>query len=269
MPLRIGCCTNMIAGGADKTGAEHIGLLAELGYDYVELPIADIMALDEQRFLQIAQMVKDSAIACECCNNFFPVTMRLTGPEADFDAAMDYVRRAAARAGALGAKIIVFGSGPAKKVPEGFPKEEAFHQLARLLSELSPVAAEYGITLAIEPLRLEECNIITSFREGCDLSDAVNRENVKVLVDYFHLSGVKEDPAHIASLGEGRLVHVHFARPEGRRFPADIGENAGYQPFIRALQSAHYQGRVSIEAYAGDIREEAAAGLRFMRAHFV
>jgi len=45
--MKIGCCTNMHAAGTDGTSAEHIGLFAELGYDYVELPMAEIMELDE------------------------------------------------------------------------------------------------------------------------------------------------------------------------------------------------------------------------------
>ena len=37
--MKIGCCLNMVAEGPDGTGIEHIEKLAELGYDYVELPM--------------------------------------------------------------------------------------------------------------------------------------------------------------------------------------------------------------------------------------
>ena len=40
----------MVAGGPDGTGIEHIEKLAQLGYDYVELPTAQMMDLDEEAF---------------------------------------------------------------------------------------------------------------------------------------------------------------------------------------------------------------------------
>jgi sugar phosphate isomerase/epimerase len=255
----------MNAVGADKTGAEHIGLLADLGYDYVELPMAEIMALDEPTFLQIIEMLGSAGIPCEACNNFFPRHMRLTGPDVDHDAIMDYVARAVQRASRLGAKIIVFGSGPAKMSPPGFSITAAHQQLVAFLSEAAPIAAGAGITLAIEPLRREECNLINTFNEGCSLADAVGADNIKVLVDFFHSSSESEDPRHIAVLGAGRLAHVHFAKPEGRGFPADAGDIRGLHAFIKALETAGYSGRISIEAYSDSLAEDASVGLRFMR----
>ena len=265
--MRIGCCTNMHA-GIDGTGAEHIGLLAELGYDYIELPLAELTALDDPAFLRIRETLAAAGIPCEACNNFFPRHMRLTGPDVDYGAILAYARLAVEKARRLGAKIIVFGSGPAKMSPPGFSLAEAFDQLVYLLSEISPILGEAGITLAIEPLRQEECNLINSFSEGCALADAVGADNVKVLVDYYHLRWEREDIRRLAIMGRGRLAHVHFARAGERTFPADIGEDGDYPAFIKALELAGYEARISIEAYAKPLAEDAAAGLRFMRACF-
>ena len=57
------------------------------------------------------------------------------------------------RAARLGAGIVVFGSGPAKTVPPGFPKGEAILQLIELCRKLAPIAADNGIIIVIEPLR--------------------------------------------------------------------------------------------------------------------
>ena len=45
--MKYGCCLNMIASKSDKTGIEHLRRLAMSGYDYVELPLAEIMDLSE------------------------------------------------------------------------------------------------------------------------------------------------------------------------------------------------------------------------------
>ena len=41
--MRYGCCLNMVAKGEDKTGIEWIETLAEMGFDYAELQLAEIM----------------------------------------------------------------------------------------------------------------------------------------------------------------------------------------------------------------------------------
>ncbi len=66
----------------------------------------------------------------------------------------------------MGTQILVFGSGPAKNIPEGFPFQKGYEQIVNLLREISRPARECGITIVIEPLRKEECNIINTFEEG-------------------------------------------------------------------------------------------------------
>ena len=53
----------------------------------------------------------------------------------------------------LGLKIIVFGSGGARKVPEGFSQDEAYKQLVEFAKRIAPEAKKRGIVVAVEPLR--------------------------------------------------------------------------------------------------------------------
>ena len=45
-----------------------------------------------------------------------------------------------ARLARLGTQIVVFGSGGARRVPEGFSKEEAFKQLVEFGKRIAPEA---------------------------------------------------------------------------------------------------------------------------------
>ena len=114
----------MVASGPDGTGIEFIEKLAQIGYDYVELPTAQMMALDDEAFAKFKERLFKSGVPCETSNNLFPVSLRLTGPDVDKEAILSYAKKAFARDEELGIKICVFGSGPAKNVPEGFPMEE-------------------------------------------------------------------------------------------------------------------------------------------------
>jgi D-psicose/D-tagatose/L-ribulose 3-epimerase len=146
----------MIASEADGTGIEHIEKLAAMGFDYAELPLAEMMQLTEDKFERALQRIKNSGIGCEACNNFFLKTIRLTGINVNMAFVMDYVERALARAAALGAKMVVFGSGEAKNVPAEFSPEDGYQQVVELLKKIGPIARPNNIIITIEPLRARE-----------------------------------------------------------------------------------------------------------------
>ena len=52
--MRFGCCANMVATGPDGIGLEIVEQLAEIGYDYIELSLAHMMALSEAEFRALA-----------------------------------------------------------------------------------------------------------------------------------------------------------------------------------------------------------------------
>ena len=266
--MKFGCCLNMVATQSDGTGIEWIETLAECGYDYVEMPTAQMMALDDGQFAALKARIAAAGVPCETSNNFFPTTLRLTGPDVDMDAIMDYVRRALARAEQLGVQYMVFGSGPAKHVPDGFPMEEGYRQVVQLLKNVAPVAREHGVTIVIEPLRKPECNLINSFAEGVQLAKDVDDPNVRVLVDFYHLTEENEPVRHLLEDGRAFLRHVHFANPTGRVYPVSADE-ADYRPFIDALKEIGYDLHVSCEAYAPNgFAQDAPIAKRFFEEQF-
>lgn len=254
--MKIGCCTNMLARKPNMVGEEFIPLLKAIGFDYVELPLAEMMILSDADFRSLSEVVRASKIPCECCNNFFPKTMRLTGRTTDFAKTLEYVSLAFKRVRSLGAEVVVFGSGPAKQVPDGFPVSEAVLQLIELLKAISPLAAENGIQIAIEPLRKEECNIINTYSEACALATAVASENVKVLIDYYHSYCSGESPNSVLDQDPHLLKHVHFSHPIQRDCPSESNADELSDTFLSNLRKMDYQGRISIEAYVSDYEED-------------
>lgn len=274
--MRFGCCGNLVASGPDKTGIEIIEMIAEYGYDYIELPLAEMMDLEDDEFARLKQRVLASGIRCEVCNNLFPAKIRLTGPNVDMEAIQRYLEKALARAGELGVRTVVFGSGGAKNVPEGFSHEEAYRQVVKETQILAPIAEENGITIVIEPIRKPECNIINTFREGVELAKEISHPSIRVLVDYYHMCWEEEDPGILLEYGREYLRHIHFANPNlgseaarqaGRIYPASM-EEWNYAPFLEILKQIGYDGRVSIEAGADDFPARAKAAIRFMRDNF-
>jgi D-psicose/D-tagatose/L-ribulose 3-epimerase len=262
--VRFGCCGSMIAPATDPVGVEMIETMAELGFDYIELSLAHLAALDQGRYRELGRRVERSGLRCEACNNFFPPAIRLTGVDARPDAALEYAERALDRAAGLGARVIVFGSSGAKNVPAGFDHRAAWRQIVELLRRLGPMAASRGLAIAIEPLNKTESNIVNLAAEGLRLAAEVAHPHVGLLVDYYHLAMEREAPAILVEAGSA-IRHLHMAQVAGRRFPC-ARESAGMAAFFDAIRSIRYTGRCSIEAYTDDFAADARQALAFLRA---
>ena len=253
----------MVASELDGIGTEHLSELEHMGYDYVEMPLAEMMRLDGPNFLELKRRVDRLTIGCEVCNNFFPKHMRLTGQEVRMDLVLSYAERALTRAKDLGATCVVFGSGSAKNVPKGTSLEKGYQQIVDLLNQIASLAANRDIIICIEPLRKQECNLINTFEEGGRLADELRHPNIKVLADYFHMMAEAEPMSHLSGPGGRYLAHVHFSSSE-RKFPGYQDEES-YHEFFNELNRIGYDGRISCEAYSGDFKAEAPVTLEFLK----
>jgi sugar phosphate isomerase/epimerase len=256
----------MLAVTLPGTGIEYVELLKKIGYDYIELPLAQVMDLDDRKFQAIVAKFNSSGIRCEVCNIFFPAEIRLTGKEVAGEKIRAYLEVALKRAAQLGVEFIVFGSSGARNVPEGFPLEAAWEQLVSLLRDLDKMLKPYGITVLIEPLNRLESNIINHTSEGFQLAKEVDCVNIKLLVDYYHWALEKEDTGILLETGD-YLKHVHFSRPEGRVFPKETDPD-DYPPFFEHLKKIGYNRRVSVEAYTDDLENDAVQSLAFLKKIF-
>ena len=143
--MRFGCCGSLVAQNPDKTGVEIVEKIAQYGYDYIELPLAERMELSDADFAALCKRVERSGIRCEACNNFFPGRIRLTGPDVDEQAIRAYYANALERAATLGVKAFVVGSAGAKRVPESSDMDRAYQQVVQVTRETGEAAAKYGI----------------------------------------------------------------------------------------------------------------------------
>jgi len=260
--VRIGYCTNLIATEPDGTGSEWVEKGQEYGFDYVELPLAQMVDLDDKEFFSLKEKVAFSGLKCEACNNFFPGQIRLTGDAVDYGKIEDHLDKALRRAGQLGVRVIVFGSPKSKNVPEGYPMDKAWSQLVELLRHIDPMVRAKGIIVVIEPINKAESNMINTAAEGLNLAKAVDRENIKLLIDYYHFVMEKEDPQIILDAGP-HIQHTHFANPAGRVYPIETEER--YIHFMNLLKRIGYEGRMSIEAYTNDFCRDAGRSVEILK----
>jgi sugar phosphate isomerase/epimerase len=253
----------MITKTENVSGIDVVPVLKKLGYDYAELSLSHLCAMEETYFHRLRSLLKSIGLPVHACNNFFPPGVKLTGPDVDKEIIAGYLSKAFRRAGALGVKVIVFGSGQSRMVPQGFPRDEANRQLTDLLRNINQYAQEYEITVAIEPLRKQESNIVNTYREALNLAETTNAGNIKCLLDLFHLYE-EEENISVIQADKKKLAHVHFAEPTGRVFPFP-GNRPKYRDFFLQMREAGYNQRLSIEAYSGDFISDAKIALQLLK----
>ena len=251
--MKIGICTAI----------QNIGKVEKFGFDYLESSVARTASMEEKEFTEAVRIVEGSGLKCEAFNGLFPGDIKLTGPEVDPTRIREYLEKAFHRISRMGAKVVVFGSGGARKIPEGWNREEAWKQFVDAAGIVGDVAAAYGLTIAMEPLNRKETNILNSVEEGFRFVQEVNHPNIQLLADFYHMR-MENESMNILMKAGPVLRHLHIANSHGRVYPLDPSEDS-YPEFFEALKNAGYEGRISIEAGTEDMDREAPIALQLLR----
>ncbi|MDD2460891.1 MAG: sugar phosphate isomerase/epimerase family protein [Kiritimatiellia bacterium] len=230
-----------VCAGPDK--AER---LKAIGYDFIEGGVGGTFkpTMPDAEYEAELAKLKQSALPFRSCNGFIPSTYRLTGPETTHDTALEYAVTACRRADLLGVPCIVFGSGGARKLPDGFDASKGREQFIDFCSKLGDRIQDLKVTIVLEPLNKGETNLLNSVTEGIAYVDAIDRPRIQLLADFYHMMKEDEGPDAIRKAG-ARIRHCHIAELEGRKAPGTKGEDLSR--YFKALHDIGYTGGVSCE----------------------
>jgi len=148
-------------------------------------------------------------------------------------------------------------------IPENRPREEAEERFFSAMIECSDFAATRNVELLLEPVNRYETNFINSLEEGIDIVEKLNRENVKLMPDTFHMN--IEDASIIASLKKAgnKIGYVHFA--DSNRWAPGQG-HLDFSQIIASLKEIGYDGYVTVEILPNPNPDEAVKmAISFLR----
>jgi sugar phosphate isomerase/epimerase len=237
---------------------------AEAGFDFIEENVQTLLVGEEpdDAFAPRLKAVQTAALPVLAANCFLPGALKCTGPDVDLERIVRYADTAFRRAKLAGLRTIVFGSGGARNIPDGFDRARARDQFIACLKRIGPLAEAQGVTIVIEPLNKKECNFINSLAEGASIAEAASHPNVLLLADVYHMCVDGEAPDEIIVHGRW-LHHIHVAELEGRFAPGTGGHD--FDPHLRALKKINYSGPISFECVWKQFPEQAAASLKSFR----
>jgi len=237
---------------------KHIKILKETGFDYIETSLAPLYTAEKSELIDLLNALEKNNIKCEAVNVLFPGDISLTGENVDYKKIEDYINGVFEKTKELKFKNVVFGSGGARKVPDGFDKNKATEQIIQVVKNyLLPAAEKYDFILAIEELNKGETNILNSVDEVEYIINKINNPRIKLLADLFHIALENYDVEKLSEKSE-IIAHCHIANPfDNRYYPqkTDSSESIElYKNFFGSLKNAGYDNKISIEGATGGLK---------------
>lgn len=239
------------------TNLENDSLTYAAGYTCLVESIAKIMSprsVTDEQFADNKKRMSHLRVPIYAVNIFMPGDLKLVGPTVDESAIIAYAEQVFQRCEKAGITLIVWGSGGARRVPDGFAQEKAREQFAAVARKVAVVAARYKIVLALENLNSTETNFITTAREALEMVTAVNHPNFRLCVDIYHMLMENEKP-DVIELTEPYLIHVDIAENKTRTPPGVNGDDFG--PYLLALKKVNYTGKIILECRWENLKQQA------------
>jgi 5-keto-L-gluconate epimerase len=215
----------------------------KLGYQGVELSFREPAKVDAQALRALLEKHELEAVALATGRSWGEDRLSFTNPDAVVR------RRAIVRLGeyvqlaaAVDAMVIV---GLMRgRIGEGVRESTARIWARDAVRRAADAAAKVGVRLAIEPINRYETNFLCSVQEALGFLAEVERPNVGILADTFHMN--IEDVSIPRSLAQARkhLFHVHVA--DSNRWAPGCG-HLDFSEVFTTLRRIGYAGYVSVE----------------------
>ncbi len=240
------------------TDIEKMNLIKEIGYDYAESHCQEIVSKSYEHL----DAMKATGLPVVAANCF--IGMRVVGEEKDYAAIDEYLAMLFEKASYLGLKYLVFGSSGARRIPDGMSLEDGRAEIVEFLKyHVVPQAEKYNLSVAIEPLRPQECNAINTIDDGVEVAKKVDSPYVKVLADVAHMY-CQNEPMEKLLEYNGYMVHAHTSNPDPdpstgkKRIYPKKGDAFSQASFVESLNAVGVE-YCSIEAdvidFESDVRD--------------
>lgn len=129
----------------------------------------------------------------------------------------------------------------------GFDKKADTERSIKSMRRLADMAADHGITLCMESLNRFEGYMINEAYEDVEYVKAVDKPNVKAMLDTFHMNIEEDSMVDAIKLTEGLLGSFHVGEAN-RRCPNPNGR-MDWEAIGKALRDINYDGYVVMEPF--------------------
>jgi sugar phosphate isomerase/epimerase len=232
-------------------------LLSASGYAHLVESVSKCLSplkLSDDEFSARVETFKGLKVPVYAVNIFMPAELKLVGSVIKEEEILAYARTVFERCRRIGVTMVVWGSGGARRVPQGFDEKTATKQFVHIAKKVSSIAAEFGVRLALENLNSTETNFIVTVAEALRVVKLVDHPNFRLCADIYHM--LKEGEQADILLQSGRyLIHCDIAERDDRSAPGVKGDD--FTSYLEALRKIKYSGIIVLECRWSDIKSQA------------
>ena len=255
-PIRFAVSTWLWTSPFTTASTELFGKIREMGFDAVELPVEYPEMIDGK---EVRKALDDMGLQAIVCGAFGPGRDLTHEDPAVRQACFSYLRDCFELCNAWDAGFLAgpmySAVGKARMVPQE-QREREWDLAVSNLRQACGMAAEHGLSLAIEPLNRFETDLVNTIGDVVRLVGDIDHPAAGIMADSFHMT-IEERDLETALLAAGdKLIHVQVS--ENYRGTPGTGLTP-WDSFRKGLQRIGYQGYVSIESFTPEIKELAGA----------
>jgi D-psicose/D-tagatose/L-ribulose 3-epimerase len=235
---------------------ELVARAAKMGFDAFEIAVEDPAHFKGD---QVGAALRATGLRPVICGAFGP-SRDLTHDDPKFRReSLRYIADVLKLCDKWGVKVFAgpmySAVGKRRQVPADQKKRE-WDRAVSGLAQAGKMAADHGVTLAIEPLNRFETDLINTSAQVVSLVDQIGQRSVKVHLDTFHMTIEEDSIFEAIKLAGSRLAHIHAC--ENNRGTPGNGLVAWSQ-VAKGLKAVGYKGDLVIESFTPECLAIAAA----------
>jgi D-psicose/D-tagatose/L-ribulose 3-epimerase len=240
----------------DKDAVALVARAAAMGFDAFTMPIEDPDLID---VAAMRAALSEHPLRLYVSGAYGP-TRDLTHEDPKYrQESLDYIKSALVICEQLGATTLV---GPAysavgkrRKIPAE-QRQREWDLAVQGLGKAGKMAADHGVTLALEPLNRFETDLINTAAQVKQLIRDIDLPSVRIHLDTFHMNIEEQNVYDAIVLAGDDLVYVDTS--ESDRGTPGSGQ-VHWQDVARALRDIAYTGDCIIESFTSECEEIADA----------
>ncbi len=220
---------------------ENVSRIKTLGFDGIELAVRDPALIDVSSLTSLLKEHRLPVSAIGTGQAYVEERLSFIDPSKGFREKAIGRIKTQARFAALFDAIVIIGLVRGKRESDLDPETAdrwLVHGLRACASE-NP-----GVRFAIEPINRYETNLVNTARSGIELLEKVDKKNVGLLLDTFHMNIEEPSMTESIKLVGDLLFHFHVA--DSNRWYPGAG-HIDFRSVFETLEEIGYTGYVSAE----------------------
>jgi hypothetical protein len=218
------------------------------GFDFVQ-PMRDLaVGLSTNRLYAEKDGIGRGGVPIKVCALPLPADARVTQRGFNIYVWSEHLKNAVHGLAELGCRKLVWSDGRARVLPVEGATDQSKEQVLQFLFMVSTVAAEFDITVLVEPLGPRRTNFLNTMKEIAEFLPRVRMENLASLISLRELGPIGLSPADLPEVLQ-LIEHVQLENPDrydsARRTPRRE-DGWDYRPFLQALKGAGYSADLSL-----------------------